>query len=161
MEATTGQKVIIGASILALLALYGKKKYDDYKDIISLLTFKISDISNVKISGLSLFFDIAIKFHNPTNKDFYVNGLGLISVNKVKVFRKGVFIGEANSDITKIEIPAFEFTTLSGITIETKYLNFLSELSNLASLTEVKDYSLEIVIEALGQTYIIEQPLEA
>ena len=159
MKTTTTQKVVIGLSILALLAAYGKKKYDDYTDVINSLSFKISDISKVNIKGLSLFFDIAVKFHNPTNKDFYLNGLGLISVKKVKVFRKGVFMGEANSDVTKFEIPAFGFTTLSGITIETKYLTFLTELSNLASLTEVKDYTLEIIIEALGQTYVIEQPL--
>lgn len=159
MKLNTGHKVAIGISILTLLAAYGKKKYDDYTDVINSLSFKISDISKVNIKGLSLFFDIAVKFHNPTNNDFYLNGLGLISVKKVKVFRKGVFIGEANSDVTKIEIPAFGFTTLSGITIETKYLTFLAELSNLASLTEVKDYTLEIVVEALGQTYVIEQPL--
>jgi hypothetical protein len=160
MKTTTTQKAVIGLSILALLAAYGKKKYDDYTDVINSLTFRISDVSNVKIQGLSLFFDIAVKFHNPTNKNFYINGLGLISVKKVKVFRKGVFIGEANSDVTKIEIPAYGSTTLSGITIETKYLTFLTELSNLASLTEVKDYTLEIIVEALGQTFVIEQPLE-
>lgn len=159
MKTTTTEKVLIGASILTLILAYGKKKYDDYKEVINALTFKISDISKVNIKGLSLFFDIAIKFHNPTNHDFYLNGLGLISVKKVKVYRKGVYIGEANSDVTKIEIPAFGFTTLSGITIETKYLTFLTELSNLASLTEVKDYTLEIIVEALGQTYVIEQPL--
>lgn len=159
MKINTGQKVAIGISVLALLAAYGKKKYDDYTSVINALTFKISDISKVNIKGLSLFFDIAVTFYNPTDKDFYVNGLGLISVKKVKVFRKGVFMGEANSDVTQMEIPAYGKTTLSGITIETKYLTFLAELSNLASLTEVKDYTLEIVVEALGQTYVIEQPL--
>lgn len=159
MKINTGQKVAIGISVLALLAAYGKKKYDDYTSVINALTFKISDISKVNIKGLSLFFDIAVTFYNPTDKDFYVNGLGLISVKKVKVFRKGVFMGEANSDVTQMEIPAYGKTTLSGITIETKYLTFLAELSNLASLTEVKDYTLEIVVEALGQTYLIEQPL--
>ncbi len=159
MKVSTNQKVVIGLSFLALIAAYGKKKYDDYSYVINALTFKISDISKVNIKELSLFFDIAIKFYNPTDKDFYVNGLGLISIKKIKVFRKGVFIGEANSDVTKIEIPAYGSTTLSGITIETKYLTFLTELSNLASLTEVKDYTLEIIIEALGKTYVIEQPL--
>jgi archaellum component FlaF (FlaF/FlaG flagellin family) len=159
MKLNTGQKAAIGIGFVTFILAYGKKKYDDYTEVINALTFRISDVSNVKIQGLSLFFDIAVKFHNPTNKNFYINGLGLISVKKVKVFRKGVFIGEANSDVTKFEIPAFGFTTLSGITIETKYLTFLSELSNLASLTEVKDYTLEIIVEALGQTYIIEQPL--
>lgn len=159
MKISTSQKVVLGLSFLALLGAYGKKKYDDYSDVIKALSFKISDISNVNIKGLSLFFDIAIKFHNPTNNDFYLNGLGFISIKKVKVFRKGVFVGEANSDVTKIEIPAFGFTTLEGITIETKYLTFLSELSNLASLTEIKDYTLIIFVEALGQTYEIEQPL--
>ncbi len=159
MKINTGQKVAIGISILALLAAYGKKKYDDYKEVINALTFKISDISKVNIKGLSLFFDISVTFYNPTDKDFYVNGLGLISVKKVKVFRKGVFMGEANSDVTQMEISAYGKTTLSGITIETKYLNFLTELSNLATLTEVKDYTLEIIIEALGKTYVIEQPL--
>lgn len=160
MKTTTTQKVLIGASLLTLILAYGKKKYDDYTSVINALTFKINNISNVNIKGLSLFFDIAVKFRNPTQHNFYLNGLGLISVKKIKVFRKGVFMGEANSDVTKIEIPAFGFTTLSGITIETKYLTFLTELSNLASLTEIKDYTLEIVVEALGQTYVIEQPLE-
>lgn len=159
MKTSTTQKVLIGASLLTLILAYGKKKYDDYTEVINALTFKISDISNVNIKGLSLFFDIAVKFHNPTPNNFYINGLGLISIKKVKVFRKGIFVGEANSDVTKIEIPAYGSTTLSGITIETKYLTFLTELSNLASLTEVKDYTLEIIVEALGQTYVIEQPL--
>ena len=158
MKVSTNQKVVIGLSFLALIVAYGKKKYDDYSYVINALSFKISKISKVNIKGLSLFFNIAIKFTNPTEMDFYVDGLGLISIKKVEVYRKGVFVGEANSDVTKIEIPAYGSTTLSGITIETKYLNFLTELSNLASLTEIKDYTLIIFVEVLGKTYKIEQP---
>ena len=161
MKLKTGHKVAIGIGFLTLIAAYGKKKYDDYSEVLNKLTFKIGSISNVNIKSLSLFFDISVVFYNPTEFDFYVNGLGLISVKKVKVFRKGIFVGEANSDVTKMEIPAYGKTTLSGITIETKYLTFLTELSNLASLTEVKDYTLEIVIEAFGKTYVVEQPLQA
>ncbi|WP_264550448.1 hypothetical protein [Flavobacterium sp. N2820] len=161
MNINTPQKVVLGIGILTLLAAYGKKKYDDYSNVIENLQFKISSISKVNIKGLSLFFDISVKFYNPTEHDFYVNGLGFISVKKVRVFRKGIFLGEANSDITKIEIPAFGTNSISGITIETKYLSFLSEMSNLAQLTEIKDYTLEIVVEALGQSYVIEQPMTA
>lgn len=159
MKITTTQKVAIGVGILSLLAAYGKKTYDDYSHVIEKLQFKISSISKVNVKGLSLFFDISVKFYNPTEFDFYVNSLGLVSVKKIRVFRKGVLLGEANSDITQIEIPAFGTNSISGITIETKYLSFLSEMSNLASLTEIKDYTLEIIVETLGQTYVIEQPM--
>jgi hypothetical protein len=161
MKVTTTQKVAIGLSILTILAAYGKKKYDDYSHVIENLQFKISSISKVQVKGLSLFFDISIRFYNPTTHDFYVNGLGLIAVKKVRVFRKGVYLGEANSEITKFEIAAMGINSISGITIETKYLSFLSEMSNLASLTEIKDYTLEIVVEALGQSFVIEQPMLA
>jgi len=159
MNINTPQKVAIGIGILTLIAAYGKKKYDDYSNVIENLQFKISSISKVNVKGLSLFFDISVKFYNPTDQDFFVDSLGLVAVKKVRVFRKGIFIGEANSDITAIEIPAGGTTEIKGIPIETKYLSFLSEITNLASLTEMKDYTLEIIVEALGQSYVIEQPM--
>lgn len=159
MKLTTTHKVAIGVGILALIGAYGKKKYDDYSLVIEKLQFKINSVSKVKLQGLSLFFDISVLFYNPTEFDFFVDSLGLVSVKKIRVFRKGVFLGEANSDITAIEIPAYGTTEIKGITIETKYLSFLSELSNLASFTELQDYKLEIIVEAIGETYVIEQPL--
>ena len=156
----TSTKILIGASAaVAVAAVYAKKKYDDYSEVIEKLDFKISKLSNIKVKITSIFFDIDVTFFNPTSHDFSINTLGLISVRKIRVLRDGVFIGEANSNLTKFAIPAWGKVTVKQITIETKFLNLLTELSNFTSLTDLTRYKLEIVVEALGQTYVIEQPM--
>lgn len=160
MKLTTTHKVLGAAAVLLLgSAALGKKKYDDYNEVIEKLEFEIDDIHNVRTSGLKLLFDVNILFKNPTNIDFHVDTYGVIAVKKVKVFKDNVLLGEANSNITQFQIQAFGTLLLKNITIETKYLSFLSELSNLASYSDLSKYKLEIVAEALGKTYVIEQHL--
>lgn len=159
MKLTSTHKAIGALAILGIASAYGKKKYNDYNEVINNLKFEIDDISNARVRDLKLLFDVDILFENPTNIDFSVNGLGLIAVKKVKVFRENILLGEAYSNVTQIEIPANGTMILENVTIETKYLNFLNELSNLASYSDLSKYNLEIEVDILGQTYVIEQPL--
>ena len=160
MKLSTETKLAIGLAAFGIITAYGSKKVQDYQNVINNLTFKISDISNVKIKGLKLLFDIQLKFTNPTNSDFSINTLGAVSVKKIKVYRDDVLLGEANSDITQIEILAKSSSYINNITIETNYLNLFNELLNFEQFSDLKRFKTEIVIEAIGQTYILEQPLE-
>lgn len=160
MKLTTKTKLAIGLAAFGLITAYGSKKIGDYQTVINNLLFNINSIYNVKIKGTKLFFDISVKFTNPTQYDFAVNTLGLVAVKKIKVYRDQVLIGEANSDITQIEILAFDSTIIKDITIETNYLHLFNELLNIEQFTDLKRWKTEIVIEALGQAYILEQPLQ-
>ncbi|WP_130735517.1 hypothetical protein [Flavobacterium sp. J27] len=160
MKLTTQTKIALGLAAFGLITAYGSKKLEDYQTVINNLQFKINSIYNVKVKTTKLLFDISIKFTNPTKYDFAINTLGLVSVKKIKVYRDNVLIGEANSDITQIEILAKSFAIIKDITIETNYLHLLNELINLEQFTDLKRWKTEIIIEALGQTYLLEQPLE-
>ncbi|MBF02064.1 MAG: hypothetical protein CMP76_02090 [Flavobacterium sp.] len=160
MKLTTKTKIAIGLAAFGLITAYGSKKIADYQTVINNLLFNINSIYNVRVKGTKLLFYISVKFTNTTQYDFSINTLGLVAVKKIKVFRENVLIGEANSDITQIEILAFNSSIIKDITIETNYLHLMNELLDFEQFTDISKWKTEIVVEALGQTYILEQPLQ-
>lgn len=149
------------AGVLAVATtLFAFKKKNDYTKVIEEMDFKVENLSNIRLNGAQVLFDLSVRFINTTDIDFDVFTAGMISLKKIRVFIGTTFIGEANSNITEISIPAKSSIVVQKILIASPLLQVLSQLTTFENVNDFKNIKLEVVVEALGETYILEQPLQ-
>ncbi|ESU28404.1 hypothetical protein FLJC2902T_17640 [Flavobacterium limnosediminis JC2902] len=150
---------VVGVAALAT-TLFAFKKKNDYTKVINEMDFKPDNISNVRLNGPQVLFDLAVRFTNRTDIDFDVFTAGVISLKKIRVFINNTYIGEANSNMTEISIPAYSSIVVQKILVASPMLQVLSELTTFENLNDFKNIKLEVVVEALGEVYVLEQPLQ-
>lgn len=144
----------VGTAFAGLM-VYAYKRVTETKAIMQQMDIWPSDISNIA-AGLTWFrFNISFKIENPTDADFSVSGLGLITVKRIMVYRKGRYLGMSEVNISDIEIPA-------KTTREIKHIPFKIETANvLRNILTIESFSLEelrivAVLEVLGSEYTLE-----
>lgn len=147
----------LGLTTLALAAL-SFKKYNDYSEVINALKFRVYKIRNYRRIGSKVFVTFDLVLINPTSTGFEFDTSGLISVKQIELFYKEQFLGRVFSNITKIQLPANSGFRITNIDMEIVPLNIISQLESLIS-GSLTDFNAKITIEALGQTYILDQPL--
>ncbi|MFY8069510.1 MAG: hypothetical protein ACOVMG_05385 [Flavobacterium sp.] len=140
-----------------LLAAFSFKKYNDYSEVINAIRFKVSKIRNIRRVGSKVYATFDLILFNPTSTGFDFDTSGLIAVRQIDLFYKDQFIGSAVSDITRIELPANSGFRITNIQIEIIPLNIISQLE--AIINNEIDFNAKITIQALGQTYVIDQPI--
>jgi hypothetical protein len=106
-----------------------------------------------------LYFDLDVDFQNNTRYDFDVDTAGYILMRKINVFHKGVLLGVATSNTTRIYLPAYGNFRVTDIQVEVSLIDAINDLSNNGLDTAPGNYSLEIFVEALHSTFVVEQPL--
>lgn len=146
------------AGITAVAAtLFAFKKKRDYEKVINAMKLIISNIRNLRIRNMKFYFDFDLTIHNPTDADMNIYTAGLIALKKVSVFYQGTLIGNAFSNTTEFSLPAGGYFTIKEIQIECLVLEIINKFATIGLDTNLANYKIEIEIQALGQTFIIEQ----
>ncbi|MFN3753299.1 hypothetical protein [Flavobacterium sp.] len=146
----------VGIGALAL-GLFAFKKKSDYESVINEMTIDIDDLNNLRSSQGKLYVNMNVALHNPTNIDFEPYTAGLIRVKQIKVFHKGVEIGNAFHDLYEISLPKKSNFLITNIKVELLALNIVDLLLNGQLDDNLNNYRVHIYVEALGKTWIIEQ----
>lgn len=148
--------LIITALILGYLAVFGYKKYNDIREVIRQLQFRLkpgAGLKNVQFSGNSLVFDATVELVNPTSKGFNLNTGGLITIKRMEYYDpEGKLIAFSNTHIDKIAIEPESITELPPIT---------TTLNVFQGITYAIDGMPEVahtraVIDIFGKTYTVE-----
>jgi len=146
---------VIGIAALAL-SLLSFKVYKDYSTVIEKMTFFMSKIRNLRMRNGKFFFNFDLVLHNPTDIDFSFDTAGFIKVKQIDVFYEDKLLGRAFSDATKIELPAKSYFRITDIEVEVIPLGLLGSLSTI--IEDQSKFRAQVTIDALGTTYIVDQP---
>ncbi len=146
---------VLGIAALAL-GLFSFKVYKDYSTVIEKLNFFMSKIRNLHLKNGKFFFNFDLVLHNPTDIDFSFDTAGYISIKQIDVFYSNKLLGRAYSSATKIELPAKSYFRITDIEVEVIPLGLLGSLSSI--LEDTSKFKAQVTIDALGTTYIVDQP---
>jgi hypothetical protein len=157
MEKATIFKVLGGIAVAT--TLFALKKKSDFTKVIENMIITIPNIRNLRLRGDKILATIDLSFHNPTEYDMTILTAGLIKLKQIGLFYKGKPIGTAitTSDLMSFELPAQKSFLVKNITVELLYLTLINQWLTSGLDTDVKNYKVHIVLEALGKTWIIEQ----
>lgn len=155
MEAKTIIKLLGGATVVATLFAFKKKA--DFSKVMEGMTMDIRNIRNLRLSGSRVLMDMDLGFQNPTGYDMTILTAGFIKVKEILLFYKGKQIGKAISNTTEFELPANSSYLITDIKVELLYLNLISQWLTSGLDSNVANYQIHTVIEALGKTWVIEQ----
>lgn len=149
---------IFGAAF-AGLAFLGVKKYKQAQELLRNLQVEISSISDLKINSKNISLNAVLKLQNNTNVDFGATLTSLIKVKTVKVYNvDGLYLGQAEVNISSISIPNNSFTNLPEIPFEFSLGNAGAEFFNNITNYLNKDFSrlkFKLEIEAFGSVITI------
>ena len=146
-------KILGGLALTS--TLFAFKKRNDFAKVIESMTYDIRNIRNLRLRSGKLFLNLDLGFHNQTDLDMTIYTAGLIKLKSIKLFYKGKEMGSTIIDAAQFELPAKSNYLIENIEIELLLLNFVNQMLNFGLDTEVKNYSLELTIQALNKTWVM------
>lgn len=155
MEGKTILKVLGGAAVVS--TLFAFKKKSDFSKVMEQMTMDIRNVRRLRLSGGKLYMDIDLGFHNPTQYDMTIITAGVIKVKQIKLMYKGVLIGNAFSSKTEFELPAKSNYLVTDIQVELLFLNIVDQFLKGGLDSNVDNYQIHTIVEALGKTWVVEQ----
>lgn len=158
MESKTILKVLGGAAVLT--TLFAFKKKSDFTSVMEKMTIDIRNIRKLRLSGNRILATIDLGFHNPTEYDMTIQTAGLIKLKQINLFYKGTLIGKAEKptgELFEFDLPAQSNYLLTDISLELLYLTLITQWLTTGLDTNVDNYKVHVVLEALGKTWVIEQ----
>jgi hypothetical protein len=155
MEKGTVIKVLGGAALLT--TLFAFKKKSDFSNVIEKMTIDIRNIKNLRLRGDKILANIDLGFHNPTDYDMTIMTAGVIKLKAINLLYKGTSIGTAIATKTEFELPAKSNYLITDIVVELLYLTLINQFFTTGLDSDVANYQVHIVIEALGKIWVIEQ----
>lgn len=147
--------VIAATSGIASFIYFKKKEIDK---VIDNLKFKITNVSNIKLSTKVIHAKVFLRIENPSQHNLNVDS-GFISLNKIRVYDKSTNRELANSDlkINNIELPAYGFFELPEV--EVKIPLFTGAIIAFNQFTKEKkileQLRFEADIKAMNYTHTI------
>lgn len=155
MEGSTILKILGGAAVVT--TLFAFKKKGDFTKVIENMTMDLRNIRDLKTRNAKLYATLDIGFHNPTEFDMTIQTAGLIKLKEIRLFYKNVLFGKAVSNTTSFELPAKSNYLITDIQLEIVILNLVEQLLLKGLDTNVNNYQIHTVVEALGKTWVVEQ----
>lgn len=150
--------IAIGAGVVAA-SIYGYKKLQDYTTVVDQMTVSFFDVSQIDLSALNfndLFsgatnwinIDIKLKITNPTDIDFVINTIGLVTIKKVLVYDStNKLIGTAIVDETRMKIPAHGFSTTKWLPLQLPVENLVN---SFLSSVDPNQFTYKVIINIAG-----------
>ncbi len=148
--------VFIGIGIaIAGLALVGYNKVKRLQAAFGQMSIVPSDISNLKVNGLlNLSFNLSFRITNPTNEDFTISGLGMVTLKRIVVYRKGQFLASADMSIDSIQIPPLKQVDIKHVPFNIATINLIQNALTWESFG-IDELTIEAVVQVLNTDYII------
>ena len=155
MEGKTILKVLGGAAVIS--TLFAFKKKGDFAKVIEQMTMDIRSVRNVRLRSGKLYLDMDLGFHNPTDYDMTVYTAGMIKLKQIQLMYKGTIIGNAFSNNDQFELPAKSNFLITNIQVELLFLTIIDQFLKGGVDSNVDNYKIITVVEALGKSWVIEQ----
>lgn len=163
MEGKTILAWVGGAAVVS--TLFAFKKKNDFSKVIENMTMDLRNLRNLRLRDFGttkarVLLDLDIAFHNPTKYDMTIYSAGMITVKQIQLFYKGTLIGNAlpkGEGENKFELPANSNYVIEGISVELLILNAVDQFLKGGLDTNVNNYQIHTIVEALGKTWIVKQ----
>lgn len=121
--------LVFGAIALATASFFSIRKYNAAKTVVENLKVKIFSISNVNFQLPDVSFDVVLEIINPTNIDFGATLSSKITISSLRaISSNGLLIGEANSNLYSIQLPANSSVNLPKINVKIDGENMLQNV---------------------------------
>lgn len=146
----------VGVGAVAL-TLFAFKKKKDFSKVLEQMTIDMRSIRNLRQSNGKVYFNFDLGFHNPTEYDLILYTAGLIKLRKIEVYYGNKLFGSTTSEVTKFELPAKSNYLISNIQTELLLLNVVKQFLSGGLDTNPDSYKIQITVEALGKTWIIDK----
>lgn len=146
--------LIISASVIGLIALFGYKKYRDGITVLQHLGIRLKKAENISFEGNNIVFDVVVELINPTDIAFSLNTGSLASLERLEFYSKtGKYIGFSNVNLSKIDLPANSATALPPLKTS---INFFKGVDYI--FQGQPDIKTTAILKGLGKEYKIQQP---
>lgn len=134
-----------------------KQMLSEHIEAIKQFTYKIRNISNLRISSGKIKFNLAIQLNNPSIKNFNFNSGNTITLSEIKFFnQQGNYLGVARPGLTSINLPANGQIEIKDIPTElplNSVGNVFTLATNASSLS--KNLKIKATIKVAGKTFKI------
>ena len=149
------KKIITVVAIVMLgLSIYAYDKIKKLQAIFLAMTITpIGLPKKIDISTERLRFFIDIQIDNPTKNDLNVSGY-IATLTKIKVYKKGQYIGVSTVNINEISIPHENKIVLHDVEINLPILSAL-EIALTINTFDINDYSFVAIVDVSGKEYEI------
>lgn len=155
------KKLLIFLGIAATGAgILGVVKYNQVKRALERVVPGISALKNVNLNlfGNNAEFTLSVFIRNTTSTDIYINGV-IFKITKIIFTDKttGNVLGTAETNITKVSIPAFEKLIIDNITMNVGLTNTATYLLSSGGDTSklLDSYNINVEVSALGYKFLI------
>ncbi len=162
MKKTTFIGASVGITLVALLS-YGYAKKKELAQLIKALEFKVTGLSNFKVSFKNVGMDLRLQALNPTSTPLYIN-TGFLKAKVLRVYHKKTrkLLAFTRLNTSEIDIPSGGFYAFAPIHIEIPVLTggelLLKQLINKQGLQDdfARELAFELDIVGLGNTHTLE-----
>jgi len=150
-----GKIVLIAGLAVAGVAFYAYNKLNALRQVFDRMRIWPTGISNIKLSLTMLSFNLDIAVQNPSDTAFSISGASIATLKRIVVSRNGKFLGQADVDISTIEIPAYGSAEFKNLPFTVSLDNILN---NVLADTNIQlgQLSISAVVEVLGNNYVIQ-----
>lgn len=151
---------LLGITLIAggLFYYVGRNKVDEYSKAVEKIKAKFLGIKDVNLSGGNLLFKTNIELQNASVTDISFDTGEYLTLNRILFYTKtGNYIGEANPNISNIDLPAHSKVKIENIPTLLPLKDFGSLLNNaLEILDDSSSLKLKLEFTALGKTFLVE-----
>lgn len=146
--------LIAAGLVVGGLAWAGYEKVKRFQAAFEKMTIYPSKITNIKFGFLQIDFKLSFKITNPTDEDFSVSAAGLVTLNKINVYRKGDFLGTAILNIDALELPAKQTITIENLPFSVASIAVIETALTMESFN-VNDLTIEAIVSVMGKEFTI------
>ena len=137
---------------------FGRKTVDKYSDSLSKLKFKFIGLNNLKLRADGIYFNSDLQLNNESANNINIDTYNTAVLKKLRFYTKSKEnLGEATPSINNINIPSNGCLTIKNIPTFIPVSHFGNIFSSAYEVFKYpKDIFIEIELEALGRTIILE-----
>ena len=136
--------------------LLGKNKFDEYRNVLNQMKFKIKSVKGIKLISGNVVFDVDMELTNPTDVAITVPGKKLVVKNLHFFTPSGKKLGVASPNISDIDMPANGSRIITNVpatisldAVGSSFSEVLSAVLDPAKLKVTAD------LEAFGKSFSV------
>ncbi len=152
--------LIITSIFIGGLFVFGQRKYKTALYVMNHIKLGIKKVSNFKFSLRDVKFNAVLTLQNQTNIDFGATISSKIVIKTIKVYNaNGTYLGKANTDIYKINLPSKQTIELPEATFSFDlghaFNEFVSNHQNYLN-NDFSQLKYKIDVEVFGNLLTLE-----
>lgn len=147
--------IVITGAVISLGLLWYSSRLDKWQETMAKLKAFPTGIRNFDINFKRIRFNLDVTLYNPTNDNFYPDGI--IAVIKRIVIKdlKTKPIATIGVNKSFVSLPAKGKFELKDLIVEIPIIENLTNFQSLTSIKSIKDIQIETIIGVLGKEYSI------